>query len=94
MKAPPTTSKQLRIRTSEDVAVRLLTLSPRARSRAVSLMVAAALERVDLAVLLEMRRELVSLGNLLNQSLRLSWGTAVDRDALREVVLKLGRLLQ
>jgi len=94
MKAPPTASKQLRIRTSEDVAVRLLTLSPRARSRAVSLMVAAALERVDLAVLLEMRRELVSLGNLLNQSLRLSWGTAVDRDALREVVLKLGRLLQ
>jgi hypothetical protein len=57
-------------------------------------MVAAGLERVDLAALLEMRRELVSLGNLLNQALRLSWGTAVDRDALREVVLKLGRLLK
>jgi hypothetical protein len=60
----------------------------------VSLIVSAALERVDLAALLEMRRELVSLGNLLNQALRLSWGTAVDRDALREVVLKLGRLLK
>ena len=94
MSTPHPPSKQLRIRTSEDVAERLLALSPRTRSRAVSLMVAANLERVDLTALMEMRRELVALGNLLNQSLRLSWGTAVDRDALREVVQKLGRLLR
>jgi len=92
-KLPPT-SKQLRVRTSEAVATRLLALPPRARSRAVSLMVAAAMEDVNLAALLELRGELVRLGNLLNQSLRASWGTAADQDALHVIVTKLGRLLK
>jgi hypothetical protein len=92
-KLPPT-SKQLRVRTSEAVATRLLALPPRARSRAVSLMVAAAMEQVDLAALLDLRGELVRLGNLLNQSLRTSWGAAADRDALQAIVTKLGRVLK
>ena len=91
-KQPP--SKQLRIRTSEAVATRLLALSPRARSRAVSLMVAGALEQVDLAALLELRGELVRLGNLLNQSLRTTWGAAADHDVLHAIVAKLGRVLK
>ena len=93
MKTAPTTSRQLRVRTSEAVAARLLGLSPRARSRAVSLMVAATMEQVDLAALLAMRVELVRLGNLLNQALRTSWGREVDREALQAIVTKLGRVL-
>lgn len=94
MNTKPPTSKQLRVRTSEAVAARLLALPPRARSRAVSLMVSAAMQHVDLAALLGMRGELVRLGNLLNQSLRTSWGTAADHDALQAIVTKLGRLLK
>ncbi len=44
MNTPHTPWKQLRIRTSADVADRLLTLSPRTRSRAVSLTIATALQ--------------------------------------------------
>lgn len=94
MNTPPTPSKQLRIRTSQEVAARLLSLSPRARSRAVSMMIAASMERVDLAALLAMRVELVRLGNLLNQALRASRGQAADPSALQAIVTKLGRVLR
>ena len=89
---PPT--NQIRIRLTDQTARRLLTLSPRARCRAASLMISATMDNIDLDELLAMRRELVALGNLLNQSLRLSWGASVDESALRGVVKKLGGLLQ
>lgn len=56
-------------------------------------MVAATMEQVDLVALLELRTELARLGNLLNQSLRSSWGNAADHDALQAIVTKLGRVL-
>ena len=58
------------------------------------MMISATMENLDLGELLAMRREMVALGNLLNQSLRLSWGGSVDESALRGVVEKLGGLLQ
>jgi hypothetical protein len=91
---PTNKTTQMRIRVSPDVARRLLALSPRARCRAVSMMVGAAMEGVDLGELLAMRKELSSLGNLLNQSLRASGGAAVDREALRAVVTKLEGVLR
>jgi hypothetical protein len=49
---------------------------------------------IDLAELLPLRRSLMNWGNLLNQSLRTSWGKSVDGEAaavmvkrLREVVM-------
>lgn len=91
---PTNKTTQMRIRVSPGVARKLSTLSPRARCRAVSMMVAAAMEGVDLGELLAMRKELTSLGNLLNQSLRASWGAAADREALRAVVTKLEDVLK
>jgi hypothetical protein len=58
------------------------------------MMVGAAMANVDLGELLAMRKELTSLGNLLNQSLRVSWGKAADREALRAVVTKLEDVLK
>ncbi len=52
------------------------------------------MEGGDLGELLAMRKELSSLVNLLNQSLRASWGAAVDREALRAVVTKLEGVLR
>ena len=87
-------TNQLRIRLTDQTARRLLTLPPRARCRAASMMISATMDNIDLGELFAMRRELVALGNLLNQSLRLSWGGSVDESALRGVVEKLGGLLQ
>jgi len=67
---------------------------PVVRGRAVSMLVAAGLQNVDLVELLAARKELAALGNLLNQSLRASWGDRVDEDALRSVVKKLEALLR
>ena len=86
-------STQLRIRLSDNAARRLLTLPPRARSRAVSLLVTSGIEGINLEALLLARRELASLGSLLNQSLRLSWGESADGDALRGILKKLEGLL-
>lgn len=84
---------QLRIRLSKGSAQRFLSLPPRSRSRAVSFLVASACEGIDLPALLQARRELVSLGVLINQSLRLSWGQSADGVALRELLKKLQRIL-
>ena len=51
------------------------------------------MEKIDLTAILEARRELVSLGNLLNQSLRLSWGERADGAALRAIIKKMEVLL-
>ena len=87
----PTT--QLRIRLSDNAAQRLLVIPPRARSRVASILVASGMEKIDLATILEARRELVSLGNLLNQSLRLSWGERADGAALQAIIKKMEALL-
>lgn len=87
-------SEQIRIRLSSNAAESLLTFPPRMRSRVVSMLVTAGLTNVDLAELLSARKELSALGNLLNQSLRISWGESVDEVALRGVIKKLEGLLR
>ena len=84
---------QLRIRLSKGVATRLASLPPRSRSRAVSFLVASVLDGLNLSELLQARRELVSLGVLINQSLRSSWGQSTDAIALRRLANKLQRIL-
>lgn len=84
---------QIRIRLSRGAAARLLSLPPRARSRAVSFILSSFEEGLDLGELLQARRELVALGVLINQSLRLSWGKSTDAVALGSVLKKLQRIL-
>ena len=57
------------------------------------MIITAAIGKIDLQLLLEARRELTALGNLVNQSLKLSWGESVNLSALESVVKKLGGLL-
>lgn len=86
-------SLQLRIRLSKGSAQRFLALPPRSRSRAVSFLLASVQDGLDLAELLQARRELISLGVVINQSLRLSWGKTTDGVALRALLKKLDRIL-
>jgi hypothetical protein len=85
-------TKQIRIRLSKSVADKFLTLPPRLRSKVVSLLISSSNLGLDLNELLGMRRELVSLGTLINQSLKTSWGQTVDATAMRSLNQKLGRL--
>jgi len=50
-------------------------------------------EGLDLNELLLARRELISLGVLINQSLRLSWGQTTDGVAMNALLKKLQRIL-
>ena len=75
------------------MASRFASLPPRSRSRAVSFLLASVQEGLDLAELLQARRELISLGVLINQSLRLSWGQSTDGVALRALLKHLQRIL-
>lgn len=84
---------QIRIRLSKGVASRFASLPPRSRSRAVSFLLASVQEGLDLAELLQARRELISLGVLINQSLRLSWGQSTDGVALHALMKILQRIL-
>jgi len=69
---------RLRIRINNDLGERFATLRPVLRGQAVAMMLEAHGLGVDLAELLAARRELVRLGTLLNQSLRVSRGLLVD----------------
>jgi hypothetical protein len=84
---------QLRVRLNAETARPFLLLPPKARSRALSLLVSSSTLGVDLKELITFRSELASLGNLVNQSLRSSWGEHVDRASIEKIVLKLRRLL-
>jgi hypothetical protein len=84
-------SVQLRIRMPRQEATRWLALPPSSRSKAVSLVLSAA-GTCDLNELAAMRRELSSLGTLLNQSLRTSLGKSVNINALNECVSVLKHL--
>ena len=86
-------TNQLRIRLSKGMASRLASLPPRSRSRAVAFLLASVQDGLDLAELLQARRELISLGVLINQSLRLSWGQTTDGVALHALLHKLQRIL-
>jgi len=87
-------SKQLRIRLSKNVADKFLSLPPRLRSKVVSFLISSSDLGVDLNELLSVRRELVSLGTLINQGLKTSWGQTVNAAAMRSLNQKLGKLLQ
>lgn len=69
-------------------------LPPKARMRVVSLLLSSAVLEFDLKELIAIRRELVSLGNLLNQSLQASWGQAPDAGVHREISKKLQEVLR
>jgi len=84
-------SYQLRIRLPKSQAAMWLALPPSVRSKAVA-MVLGSVGSVNLAELASMRREMVNLGTLLNQSLCVSRGRSVNDDALKACVSLLSRL--
>ena len=73
----------------KEIASGLRVLPVAARHRAVAIMLRAQMDRVDLASLVALRSELASLGTLINQSLRTSWGRETDREAAENVLAKL-----
>lgn len=89
----PVAPTQIRIRLSPEAMAKYQQIPPLARQRLVSLILMAAAERVDLGEVLAMRKVLVNLGTLLNQSLRTSWGLSADGAAASEVVRVLRRLV-
>ena len=84
-------SIQLRVRLPRSQAARWLALPPPVRAKAVALVMATA-GNIDLAELAAMRRELINLGTLINQSLKLSHGSTINEAALNECVSLLSRL--
>jgi len=87
------TTTQIRIRISKPVASRLSSLPPLSRGRAISFLLASTQEGLDLNELLLARRDLISLGVLINQSLRLSWGETTDGVALHALLKIFQRIL-
>ena len=85
------TSVQLRIRLPQAQAALWLALPPSVRAKAVA-MVLGATGNINLAELVSMRRELVNLGTLLNQSLCVSRGRSVDDATLKQCVSLLSRI--
>jgi hypothetical protein len=77
---------QLRIRLTPEAMSRYKNVPPLARLRVVSFILNTHAEGIDLGELLAMRKVLVNLGNLLNQSLKTSWGKSTDAAAAIEVV--------
>jgi len=73
---------QLRVRIPDDLASELAGLSPRARARVVALIMHGHLMGVKATDLLAVHRNLVLVGHLLNQSLRVSHGKIADEAAV------------
>jgi hypothetical protein len=84
-------SVQIRIRLPKAKASPWLDIPPVLRSKVVG-MVLGAVGTINLAELASMRRELVNLGTLLNQSLCVSRGRSVDDAALKQCVALLSRI--
>lgn len=80
---------QVRLRLPREIASGLRVLPVSARHQAVGIMLRAQMEKIDLTALVAMRGELASLGTLINQSLRTSWGQETDREAAETVVARL-----
>ena len=87
------TSTQIRVRLPRVEAEKWMTLPPTSRAKAVALGLRAA-GNIDLKQLVGMRRELVNLGTLLNQSLEASCGRTVDGNALNECVGLIKKLVR
>ena len=85
---------QMRIRVQHDVAEKYMKLPPRLRARAFSFILAAQECDIDLKQLLQLRGTLISLGVLINQSLKTSWGKTTDTEAVRQVVQLLKGVLR
>ena len=86
-------STQIRVRLPSNQAQKWLTLPPSSRAKAVAMVLNAAGE-IDLPELAKMRRELVNLGTLLNQSLAASHGRRVDEITLGQCVSLLKKLTE
>jgi len=79
-------STQLRIRLPAAAAGELTALPPRQRARVVSLVLNAQLAGVQAADLVQVHRNLVAVGHLLNRSLRVSRGLVANVVAVEECV--------
>jgi hypothetical protein len=84
-------STQIRVRLPGINASKWLELPPSSRAKAVAVVLNAWGE-IDLKELVAMRRELVNLGTLLNQSLAVSYGQGVDEKSLSQCVGLLKKL--
>ena len=85
---------RIRIRLQNDMGERLAGLRPVLRSQVVAMVLEAHGLGLDLGQLLAVRRELVRLGTLLNQSLRVSRGMLIDAAAVEQaakIILELTR---
>ena len=89
---PMKQSRQIRIRLPAPLAKELEAFPPQVRGRILSLLWLEQKHGVDLNALLSMRQELVNLGNLFNQCLRLSHGQWVNTEILQKVIELLRRL--
>jgi len=85
-------NQQLRLRLPSDIATQLRGVPVPVRNQLVALMLRAQIHKIDLSDLITMRKELASLGTLINQSLRSSWGRETHREAVTAVVAKLQNL--
>ena len=81
-----------RARLPNTLAAQLTTLPPGLRGRTVALIVLAHTTGLDLQKLVASASELRRLGVLINQSLRLSGGRAVDVVALQAAAKKVNQL--
>ena len=86
--------RQVRLRLTPTLATQLHALPHRARAEAVALTLNASLAGIDVARLLGYRQQLVNLGNLINQSLRVSRGQLVNLVALQQAMAVLKQLTQ
>lgn len=78
--------RQIRLRLTPSAAEQLAGLHYTVRAEIVALLVTTGLMDVDPAQLVGARQELVNLGRLLNQSLRVACGTAFDVSVAQRAV--------
>jgi hypothetical protein len=87
-------SEQIRIRIPNDIAFKLRSLSISERNQVIAAILRANVHQFDLTALTGMRKELTSLGTLINQSLRTTWGMETNREAAELVIQKLQNLFR
>ena len=85
--------RQVRLRLTPAVAQELHALPHQARAEAVAMLVNAGLAGVSVVQLLGYRQELKNLGLLINQSLRLNRGQAVNVVALEKAMDIVNKLI-
>jgi hypothetical protein len=85
-------NQQLRLRLPSDIVTHLRGVPIPVRNQLVAVMLRAQIHKIDLPALIALRTELASLGSLINQSLRSSWGRETHREAVTAVVVELQKL--